>query len=245
MVTDTNLFYVPFVGPAFTSTQNNGVEVVSANGVPLRRLPAGYGGPIAVSVSGIVYQLGYNYSGRMALLACRGDGSLLWRRDVTYSQSGSVMVGRQGIIYISDGSAGGSQDTGEVAAYTSAGHPLWRRVTSGGFAVPAERGDGVILVADRTGLTALRPAGRRLWHRALGRVPARAESGPSLAVDAAGRAYVGGLDGKVRAIAPNGKILWTVGAGGRSRQGFSPSIALGPRGILAVVGTDQVLRVYD
>ena len=67
---------------------------------------------------------------------------------------------------------------------------------------------------------------------------------PSLVVDADGRAFVGTGDGMVRALAPNGTLLWTLRAGGPTRLGAIPSLALGPADTLVVVGTDGVLRLY-
>jgi hypothetical protein len=243
LVSAAGLFYVPVVGPAYTARQNNGVELVSPRGAAQRRLLAGFGGPIAVSPTGIVYQLGYDYAGHNALLASRADGVVLWRRAVAYDQEGSVLVGRQGVLYTSDGSGWGPGDRGEVAAYTPAGRLLWQRATSGAASL-AERADGVLLVADRSGLAALGPGGAERWRVPLGPSPANAAGAPSLAVDAAGRAYAGTAGGQVRAVSAGGTLLWTLGAGGRSPYGALPSVALGPRGTLVVAGTDGVLRLY-
>jgi putative pyrroloquinoline-quinone binding quinoprotein len=244
IVTAANLFYVPMVGPAYTSGQNNGVEVVSPSGVALRRLLAGFGGPIALSPTGIVYHLGYNYSGQTELLASRPDGVLLWHRTVPYDQEGTVLVGGQGAVYVSDGTGWGPSDLGEVAAYTPAGHLLWHLDTRGGVAALTERGDEIVLVADRSGLAAVSPSGTRLWRVPLGGSPANAGAAPSLALDAAGHAYVGSSDGQVRAVTPGGTLLWALRAGGPSRYGASPTVALGPHGVLVVTGTDNILRVY-
>ena len=242
IVTAANLFYVPFVGPSYTSTQNNGVEIVSAGGVPIRRLLAGFGGPIAVALDGTVYQLGYNDDGQSALLASRPDGKVLWRQALTYEQSGSVVVGRHGTVYVSDGAGAGPHDTAEVAAYTPAGRLLWRRETNTGVATLAERLDGSVLIADARGLAAFSSSGAPLWRTPLEPSPVSA-SAPSLAVDSAGDAYIGSADGEVRAVSSRGALLWTLRAGDASRWAV-PSVTLGPNGILTVVGTDGVLRVF-
>jgi outer membrane protein assembly factor BamB len=243
IVTEANQFYVPFVGPSYSSAQNNGVEIVGAGGVPIRRLLAGFGGPIAVAPNGTVYQLGYNYAGQSALLAGRPGGNVLWRRPVMYEQTESVMVGRHGTVYVSDGAGWGPHDAAEVSAYTPDGHRLWRRETNAGVATLAERQDGTILVADAHGLAAISASGAPLWRTPLGRSSSNAGA-PSLAVDSAGTAYVGSADGEVRAVSPSGAVLWTVRAGGPSRPWEVSSVTLGPNGILTVVGTDGVLRVF-
>lgn len=242
IVTASNVLYMPFVGPAYSAGQNNGVEVVSPSGTPLRRLLAGRGGSIAVAPGGAVYELGYDYAGGTALLAAGPGGALLWTRTVTYDQDGGVLVGRNGRVYASDGAGWGSGDGGEVAAYTQAGRLLWRIATRGVAAI-AERGDGVVLVADRSGLAAMGPGGVRLWRVPFGRLPENAATFASPAVDATGRAYAGSADGEVRAVATDGRVLWTLRAGGPSPVGTAPTVAIGPDD-LAVVGTDGVLRIY-
>jgi outer membrane protein assembly factor BamB len=148
------------------------------------------------------------------------------------------------VIYASDGTGVGTGDAGEIVAYSPTAALLWRLPTSAGTASLAERGDGVLLVADRSGLSALGPGGARLWNRALGQPSATGVAAPSLVIDAAGHAFVGTSDGYVRAIGPAGALLWTLGAGGPAPDGEVPALALGPAGALAVTGTDRVLRVY-
>ena len=247
LVTPANLLYMPFVGPVYRPGQNDGVEVVTASGLPLRRLLPGWSGPIAVARDGVVYEVGGDSQGHMAVLASQSDGRFLWSHALAYEQWGSVLVGQDGTVYVSDGAGAGAADMGlaaegEVVAYTPLGRLLWRLHTAG-VATLAERGDGVVLIGDQTGLSAVSPRGRRLWRYAF-KAPTANGAPPSLAVDAARRAYVGGVDGMIRAIAPDGTRLWTLRAGGPSHGGAVPSIALGPAGRLAVIGTDGVLRVY-
>lgn len=45
-------------------------------------------------------------------------------------------------------------------------------------------------------------------------------------------------------VGPTGALLWTLQAGGPSQSGIVPGLALGPGGVLAVTGTDGVLRLY-
>jgi outer membrane protein assembly factor BamB len=127
-------------------------------------------------------------------------------------------------------------------AYTSSGRRLWRLQTSDGAVTLAERLDGTLLVASTSGLTALTPNGTRLWQRSF--VPStgtivRFSGLPALAVDAAGRTYIGSGDGLVRAIGPDGTLLWTLGA---PNSRGAPSIALGPTGQLVIAS--DALRVY-
>jgi outer membrane protein assembly factor BamB len=243
LVTVANLLYVPFVGPVIRPGLNNGVEVVSPTGAPLRRLLAGWAGPIAVARDGTVYEVGGDSQGHTAVLATRTDGVLRWHHPVAYAQPGSVLIGRIGTVYASDGTGFGQTDVGEVNAYSASGRLLWRLRTTG-VAAMAERDDGTLLIADGSGVSAIGPRGTHLWHRALGHAPMGVYAPPSLVVDAGGRAYVGTGDGLVRALAPNGTPLWTLRAGGPTRLGTIPSLALGPAGALVVVGTDGVLRLY-
>jgi outer membrane protein assembly factor BamB len=241
LVTAANVLYVPFVGPVYTPGQNDGVEVIAPTGVPLRRLLAGWVGPIAVARDGTVYEVGGNQE-YTAVLATHADGGLWWHHPVAYAQAGSVLISRQGTVYASDATWFGPDDVGAITAYSASGRLLWRRAA--GLAALAERADGMLLAADGSGVSALGPRGRRLWQRALGHVPASVYAQPSLVVDASGRAYAGTADGLVHALAPNGTILWTLRTGGPTHSGASPSLALGPDGALRVVGTDGVLRLY-
>lgn len=244
LVTSANLLYVPFVGPVYGPGQNNGVEVISPGGTPLRRLLPGWSGTIALGRDGTVYEVGSDSQGHAAVLASRADGALRWSHPATYAGWGDVLIGRAGAVYVSDGAGLGRSDSGDVAAYTPRGRLLWHRQIRGGTAALAERSDGIILVATGAGLTALSPHGTRLWERALGAPPTTVKMPPSLAVDAAGRAYVGSGDGLIRAIAPTGTLLWTLRAGSPAQRGDVPSLALGPAGVLAVTATDGVLRLY-
>ena len=243
LVTAANVLYVPFVGPVYRPGANNGVEVIAPTGVPLRRLLAGWSGPLAVARDGTVYEIGGDSQGHTAVLASRTDGVLWWRRPVAYNQWGNVLVGRHGTVYVSAGMGLGQTDAGEITAYSVSGFLRWRLRTAG-VAALAERADGTVLAADGSGVSALSSRARRLWHRALGRPPTTPYSSRSIAVDALGRAYVGSADGLVRAIAPDGAVLWTLRAGGPTNLGATPSVALGPQGTLVVAGTDGHLRVY-
>jgi outer membrane protein assembly factor BamB len=231
LVTPTSMLYMPFVGP---SSPNAGVEVISPRGRPLRRLaPEVEAGAIALAADGTLYEMGYQ-----GLVAFAPTGEQRWARPsaTTVSSTGTVLVGARGTIYASDGAA--------VVAYMPSGRRLWRQETGAEVTALAERADGVLLVAGAAELLAVSPHGTRLWQRALGHPAATSSATASIAVDAAGRAYVGSADGKVRAIAPSGTLLWTLRAEGPTNPYLSPSVALGPRDTLVVAGTDGQLRVY-
>jgi hypothetical protein len=244
LVTAANRLYMPFVGPVYRPGENDGVEVVTADGTPLRRLLPGWSGVIALAHDGTLYELGGNSQGQTVVQASGAGGAPRWSHGVVYDQWGDVLVGQSGTVYVSDGSGFGASDTGEVSACTLTGRRLWRLGPTAGVAALGERGDGTLLVADRSGLSAVSPQGVRLWRRTLGHPPALVAAQPSLAIDARGRAYVGSSDGMVRAVAPDGTLLWTLQAGGRTRQGDIPSLALGPGGALLVSGTDGRLQLY-
>lgn len=57
--------------------------------------------------------------------------------------------------------------------------------------------------------------------------------------------YAGTGDGAVRIVAPDGALLGKFSAGGPSRDGCVLTLAPGPAGVLAVTGTDGVLRLYQ
>lgn len=223
LVTSAGVLYMPFVGPS----PHHGVEVFSPTGQPIRHvLPQVIPTSLVAARDGTFYELGSD-----TLTAFSRRDTLLWQR---HSYAGTLLIGRHGTLY----AAGGNR----LAAYSPAGHLLWQRELSHQVGTIGERADGVVLAAGAMNISAVDPSGKVLWHRAMGHAPAPAV--PTLAIDAHGRAYVGTADGRVRALAPDGSVLWTLSAGGPSSIGRAPSIALGPDGILAVTGTDSRLRVY-
>ncbi len=228
LVTAANLLYVPFLGPS----PYHGIGVFGPTGQSLRRLgPPAVPTAMATAPDGTLYDSSGN-----ELIALAPGGAVRWQRP---SYANAILVGARGTVYTADGTNG-------VGAYASNGQLLWRRATGDEIMSLAERADGTVLALGRTGLSAISPAGRRAWRRPLGRL-LRTPSArpPTLAVDAAGRVYLGSDDGVVRAIAPDGTLLWTLLAGGPTSAGDTPSISLGPAGTLVVAGTDGRLRVYQ
>lgn len=231
LVTPDGTLYMPFVGPG---SPNAGVEVITPRGQPLRRLaPNAEPSSIAWAPDGTLYEVGLR-----GLIALAPGGAQRWPRspDVPLDNLGALLVGANGTIYAGDGTA--------VVAYAPSGRRLWQHETGATVAALAERADGVVLVVNTAELLALSHQGTALWQRALSRPAATPMVAASIAVDAAGRAYVGSADGLVRAIAPDGTLLWTLRAGKPTPVGDSPLIALGPQGMLVVAGTDGQLRVY-
>ncbi len=228
LVTAANLLYVPFVGPS----PYHGIEVFGLAGQSLRRLaPPAAPTAMAAAFDGTLYVISDN-----ALVAYAPGGAVRWQRP---SYATAVLVSARGTVYTADGTNG-------VGAYAADGRLLWRRATGDQVISLAERADGTVLALGRAGLSAVSAAGRRLWRRPAGRLSRTPYPlPPTIAVDAAGRAYVGSDDGMVRAIARDGALLWTLPAGGPTSLGETPSIALGPRGTLVVAGTDGRLRVYQ
>lgn len=230
LVTPANTLYMPFVGPG---ASNAGVEVIAPTGRPLQRLlPNVEPDAIAWAQDGTLYELGHQ-----GLAALTPTGKLRWDLPIGAAQfPGSMLIGMHGQIYVGDGTA--------VSASTVSGHHLWRRDVGAVVGALAERADGVVLVVSAVGLTAVSPQGTLLWRRALGRPATTSSFSASIAVDRTGRAYVGSADGMVRAIARNGTVLWTIRAGGPTSLGVTPSVALGPQGVLVISGTDGRLRAY-
>jgi len=231
LVTAANLLYVPFVGPS----PYHGIEVFGAAGQSLRRLAPPAAQPTMIVMAAAPDGTLYDSIGS-ELVAYAPGGAARWQRPIYAT---AVLVGARGTVYTAEGTNG-------VGAYAPDGQLLWRRATGDEVLSLAERADGTVLALGRTGLSAVSPAGRRLWRRPadrLSRTPYPLP--PTIAVDAAGRAYLGSDDGAVRAIAPDGALLWTLPAGGPTTAGEVPSIALGPVGTLMVAGTDGRLRVYQ
>ncbi len=249
LVTAAGLLYMPFVGPDFNGQgDNQGLEVVSPSGAPLRVLQPGVSANVAMARDGTVYELGGRCcTGPGSLTALTPKGVRRWTRTLGFAFGSALLAGMRGILYVSDSTGIGPGHPGEVGAYAPSSRRRWRLHTTDGEAVLAERADGTVLVATATSLSAVSPQGKRMWRRTLGRLtPAEAAAPtlPSLAVDVAGRVYVGSNDGMVRAIGSDGALLWTVSVGGPGPSSGSPSLALGPDGRLVVAGTDGHLRVY-
>jgi hypothetical protein len=129
-----------------------------------------------------------------------------------------------------------------LTAYRESGRRKWRDHIAPGPVSLALRADGILLVASRRNLQAVSPAGKERWRLQLTEAKG-GEHAVTVIVDEPGRAYVGTSDGKVRVVSTRGKVLATLHVG--PPAAWSPPLALGPDGQLAVTGTDGTLRVYD
>ena len=170
--------------------------------------------------------------GNSTVMAFTPAGSRVWSASLpAYCAAASLSTNR-GRLYIATSCA-----DARVYALSAHGHVLWvaHGFGSGFPALAVDRTSGDAWLADGGGVERLTPTGaprwRRPWRRALGdRV--------ALALDARGVAYACGDDGLLRALSPDGRLLW-------QRQlaappyGFTspPTPAVGPDGALYVSDT--------
>jgi len=212
------------------SQKHIGLNLISSRGRVLRRLAPMY--HPALDHGNLIVDAG------STLRAVDRRGHPVWKRKLGEDDSSTLrpVVAADGDIFTGYGR--------QIVAYTSSGQLRWRvRKTDGALAL-ALRADGSLLVAGQDRLDALGTNGTRLWSTAIGHSPARYPADwPSLVTDAAGKAYVGSGDGRVRVVSAAGQVLARVYVGGY-RDGFPPSVLLGPNGRLIVTGTDSTLRVY-
>jgi outer membrane protein assembly factor BamB len=241
LVTAGNSVYMPYVGP---HPANFGIGAVSSTGAQRRLLPQDSAKAIARGQGGTIYALGTQ--GAITLRALSPSGVPRWTQPLPYQDAyyAGVLVGKDGVIYVSDGAKHGRGTAGEVVAYAPSGRQLWRLPGTGVAANLAERADGTVLTVSGSELRAIAPNGHELWTAPLGGLHSpTGYAQPSLAVDAAGHAYVGGRDGTVRAFSAMGKLLWTLHL--PSSLGGVPSLALSADGRLVVAGADGLLRIYQ
>jgi peptide/nickel transport system permease protein len=121
--------------------------------------PAGFSGNPVISTDGTIYLAGLD----SILIALNPDGTLRWKASLPQPPLGSLAIGPQGILYVSDA-------TGGVTAFTSEGNILWTyNPGQGGRPIhgPIVSPNGTIyyLLEDARGdtLVALLPNGQLLW----------------------------------------------------------------------------------
>jgi len=232
LVTERNIYFAPVIGPHDGSPSQKyiGLNLISSRGRVLRRLAPMF--HPALDHGTLIVDAG------TTLRAVDQRGRPVWKRKLGEDDFSTLrpVVAADGDIVTGYGR--------QIVAYTSSGQVRWMVRKSDGALALALRADGTLLVAGRDRLDALRTNGTRLWSTAIGYSPAQYPAAwPSLATDAAGKAYVGSGDGRVRVVSATGQLLARVYAGGY-RHGSTPSLLLGPDGRLIVTGTDSALRVY-
>jgi len=232
LVTERNVYFAPVIGPHDGSPSQKyiGLNLISSRGRVLRRLAPMF--HPALDHGNLIVDAG------ATLRAVDRRGRPLWKRKLGEDDSSTPrpVVAPDGSIFTGYGR--------RIVAYTSSGQLRWRVTKRDGALALALRADGILLVAGHDRIDAIRTNGTRLWSTAIGYSPAQYPADwPSLATDAAGKAYIGSGDGRVRVVSATGQVLTRVYAGGY-RGGFTPSLLLGPDGRLMVTGTDSTLRVY-
>lgn len=244
LVTANGSFFVAAEG--HPEDGSSGLYVIDPSGkVTSHAVPGVPTFGVATGVDGGVYALLYDQeSGTSSVAAFSPSLQERWRKPLstsleTWGACMCLMVGPQGRLLLGDGTT--------LRAYEQTGAATWAVHKADGIGSIAERPDGSIVAAGTRLLTAISADGRTLWtadiHVHHQRPEGDATYRPSLAVDAAGKAYVGTGDGRVVEVSPAGRVVTRVPAGGY-HYGFAPRVMLGPRHSLIVGGVDGVVRVY-
>lgn len=200
---------------------------------------------VTVGLDGSVYTLLYDQATGVSYVAAYSPTlQEKWRYELNTSLEGfggcdCLMTARDGGVYVGDGNI--------LLALDAQGSLAWRFSKADGLLSIAERPDGSLLAAGSQTLTAISSRGQSLWdadihihHRIGVNDFVRA---PAIAVDRAGTACVGTADGQVVVVAASGQLTAHVPAGGY-RYGQTPRVMMSPHHMLAVTGTDSVVRIY-
>lgn len=236
LVTAGGYLYAAFIGHAHSGSA--GLDIF-ANSGRRHRIEAGLPfDAVARAPDGrsyaIVERSGY------VLQALDRTGRVEWANPVSqsYGLAGNcicLLIGAEDTVY--------SVDNTDLVATDRNGHRLWQTTIPDGIQALAQRTDGSLLVAGHHVVVAVTSGGGLLWTARLHPDVPTAIGRPSLITDQLGTVDVGTADGSVHILAPDGREVSTVNAGGY-HFGFAPSMVLGPDGRLIVNGTDNVLRVY-
>lgn len=157
------------------------------------------------------------------------DGALRWRVPVGADVDGSAVVDEQGTIYI-------GADDGRVYAVDRDGEVTWTFATGRDIRSAIVRdADGMLLVGSYDHrLVSLDPrTGARRWV-----VQAEGAFAASVALDAAGTAFVGNRDRHLYAVAPTGEVRWRL----EFPAEIDGTVEIGPDGTLYLGADDGVLR---
>ncbi len=183
-------------------------------------------GPIAIGPDGTIYAGG---EGRR-VYAVNPDGTKKWdTREVGSNLPGYIFTG---VLLDDDGNTYVGVKPNLVASYDPQGEERWVSLVIGAADMLGQAAlspDGSLLYIGSVGEGRMFHAldtktGRTKWRCSIPGV----HSSPI--VDAKGTIYIGGEDGKVYAINPDGKIKWTVDVGGGGM--FLSSLAMGKNGML-------------
>jgi outer membrane protein assembly factor BamB len=242
LVTGDSRLHALIVGPHGYS-RRLGMNLISARGkvLGLISLDSGIGTP-ALGTNGVLYltTVRADDSGqyRYSLQARGAHGVVVWAHDLGPSVTpvAGPMIGHDGTVYV------GINDS--LLAFTATGQPASQVRVDEPILAVAERPDGSIVAAGDHRLSSIDRQGSIQWAQLVTQAPAgQILGGPTLAVDGAGKVYLGSYDGMVRVISPDGKSISTLFAGGY-QYGEAPSVLLDPKGRLIVSGSDEVLRIY-
>jgi outer membrane protein assembly factor BamB len=242
LVTGDSRLHALIVGPHGYS-HRLGMNLISQRGkvLGLISIDSGIGTP-ALGTNGLLYLATANLddSGQYTLSLQARDvhGVVVWAHNLGSSATplAGPMVGHDGTVYV------GTNDS--LLAFTATGQPARQVHVDEPIRAVAERPDGSIVAAGDHRLSLIDQQGDMQWKQLVTRAPAsQILGGPTLAVDGAGRVYLGSYDGMVRVISPDGKSTNTLFAGGY-HYGEAPSVLLDPKGRLIISGSDEILRVY-
>ncbi len=240
--------YSGFTGAEAADDAQRNVTVFAPDGSS-RRLGAGCAwANTALGVDGTLYAATLAARERQACLPAnlqRGQsssivvafaptGARIWAAPLPAECEAATLAADRGRVYISASCAGA-----RVFALDAHGRVLWTvHGTGGGYpALAVDRAGGDLWLADVAGVKRVTPTGAVRWWRAWR--PAAGDR-VTLSLDAGGAAYMCGGDGRLRALGPDGQVLWQRRLPA-PRYGFTapPSTAIGPDGTLFISGADE------
>lgn len=225
LVTEQGSLYTPFVGPGAGR-----LDIVSPDGMVQHLANDVTVYSVAQAADSTVYAFLKDHG----LAALGPNGQILWEHSVGLSDLPNLplTVGSDRIyVACSDG----------VEAFNTSGQLVWHVSLDGRALALAQDVDGSLLVADAHTLNRLTADGQRVWSTPIG--TSTYALPPALLMDADGTSYVAAEDGNLRIITREGKPAARLVIGPTAKLS-QIGVAMGPDGRLAVVGTDERLRVY-
>ncbi len=176
------------------------------------------------------------------------SGKITWKSDLGNFIASSPAVGRDGTLYV------GSFDRHIYALDGNTGKALWSVETGGAvYASAAVADDDMLYVGSHDGrIYAIDTQTRRI--RWTFHTPSPIQSSAALGIDPEGKTaylvYVGGGDGCMYALTPDGECRWSydtlTDAGDVTAHAINASIALGHHGLAAATAGGEVIYIpYD